>query len=72
MTERNMNPNEELGILVAESLASEELIVTDDMENIVSKICNGRMTIGEWKSCIEMKILKDEGKLEDGGSNQEN
>lgn len=72
MTDRNMNPNEELGKVVSESLASEGLIVTDDMENIVSKICDGRMTIGEWKSCVEMKILNDEGKLGDEKSSQEN
>ena len=72
MPDGNMNPNEQLGLVVTEALASEGLVVPDDKEDILSKLCNGRMTSDEWKLCVEKKILKDEGELDNGESSQEN
>ena len=71
MTESNNTPNMELGRVVVETLVSEGLIVPENQESILSMICRGRMTASEWKSCVEMKILKDEGKAEDGKSDKE-
>jgi len=70
MTDKNSTPNAELGRVVVESLVSEGLIIPDKKEALLSRICDGKMTQGEWKSCIEMKILKDEGRLKDGKSDQ--
>jgi len=72
MTDKADTPNAELGKVVVETLVSEGLIITDQKETILSKICDGKMTLSEWKSCIEMKILKGEGKLKDGKSDQQN
>ncbi len=71
MTEINNTPNMELGKVVVETLVSEGLIVPENQESILSKICGGRMTDSDWKSCVEMKILKDESKVVDGKSDQE-
>lgn len=68
MTELDNTPNVELGKAVLETLVSEGLIVPENQESILSKICDGSMTASEWKSCVEMKILKDEGKVDDGKS----
>jgi len=71
MTESNNTPNMELGKVVVETLVSQGLIAPENQENILSTICGGRMTAINWKSFIEMKILKDEGKVYDGKSDQE-
>lgn len=71
MTESNNTPNMELGKVVVETLVSQGLIAPENQENILSTICGGRMTASDWKSCVKMKILKDEGKLYDGKSDQE-
>ena len=71
MTESNNTPNMELGKVVLETLVSQGLIVPENQESILSTICGGRMTASDWKSCVEMKILKDEGKVYDGKSDQE-
>ena len=71
MTESNNTPNMELGKVVVETLVSQGLIAPENQENILSTICGGRMTAINWKSFVEMKILKDEGKVYDGESDQE-
>lgn len=71
MTESNNTPNMELGKVVVETLVSEGLIVPENKESILPRICGGKMTSSEWKSCVEMKILKDEGKENNGKSDQE-
>lgn len=71
MTELDNTPNVELGKAVVEILVSDGLIVRENQESILSTICDGRMTASEWKSCVEMKILKDESKVDDGKSDQE-
>ena len=71
MNELDNTPNVGLGKAVVETLVSSGLIVPENQENILSTICNGRMTASEWKSCVEMKILKDESKVDDGKSDQE-
>jgi hypothetical protein len=71
MTESNNTPNMELGKVVVETLVSQGLIAPENQENILSTICGARMTASDWKSCVEMKILKDEGKVYDGKSDQE-
>ena len=71
MTESNNTPNMELGKVVVETLVSHGLIAPENQENILSTICGGRMTASNWKSFVEMKILKDEGKVYDGKSDQE-
>jgi len=70
MTELHNTPNMELAKVVVEPLTSEGLIIPENQENILSKIYGGRMTANEWKSCVERKILKDEGKVNDGKSDQ--
>jgi len=71
MTELGNTPNWELGKAVVETLVSNGLIVAENQESILAAICDGRMTASEWKACIEMKILKDESKVDDGKSDQE-
>ena len=71
MPELDNTPNVELGKAVVETLVSKGLIVPENQESILSTICDGRMTASEWKSCVEMKILKDESKVDDGKSDQE-
>jgi len=71
MTELDNTPNVGLGKAIVETLVSNGLIVPENQESILSTICNGRMTASEWKSCVEMKILKDESKVDDGKSDQE-
>ena len=71
MTELDNTPNVELGKGVVETLVSNGLIIPENQESILSTICDGRMTASEWKSCVEMKILKDESKVDDGKSDQE-
>ena len=71
MTELDNTPNVELGKAVVEILVTNGLIVPENQESILSTICDGRMTASEWKSCVEMKILKDESKVDDGKSDQE-
>lgn len=71
MTVLDNTPNVELGKAVVETLVSKGLIVPENQESILSRICDGRMTASEWKSCFEMKILKDESKVDDGKSDQE-
>jgi hypothetical protein len=61
----------ELGKVVVETLVSQGLLAPEDQENILSRICGGRMTASDWKSCVAMKILKDEDKVYDGKSDQE-
>jgi len=71
MTELGNTPNGELGKAVVETLVSKGLIVSENQESILATICDGRMTASEWKSCVEMKILTDESKVDDGKSDQE-
>lgn len=70
MTELHNTPNMELAKVVVGTLNSEGLIIPENQETILSKIYSGKMTANEWKSCVEMKILKDEGKVNDGKSDQ--
>ena len=72
MTELHNTPNIELGKFVVEALISEGLIMPENKETLLSKICDGKMAANEWRSCIEMKIIKDEGKDNDGKSDQKN
>ena len=72
MTESNNTPNMELGKVVVETLVSQGLVAPENQENIFSTICGGRMTASEWKSCVEVKIIKDESEVEDGKYDQEN
>ena len=67
----NNTPNMELGKVVAETLVSEGLIVPENKESILTKICGGRMTASEWTSCVEITIIKDEGIEGNGKSDQE-
>ena len=71
MTESNNTPNMEMGKVVVETLVCQGLIAPENQENILSKICGGRMTASDWKSCVEIKILKKEGKVNNGKSDQE-
>ena len=71
MTESDNTPNMELAKVVAETLFSEGLILPENQESISLRICDARMTASEWKSCVEMKILKDESQVDDGKSDQE-
>ncbi|MHC4648820.1 MAG: hypothetical protein ACYTBJ_25465 [Planctomycetota bacterium] len=71
MTESDNTPNMELGKVVVETLVSHGLIAPENQENILSTICGGRMTPGDWKSCVQIKILKDEAKVYDAKSDQE-
>lgn len=65
MSEINNTPNMELGKVIGEILVSEGLILPEKQANILQKLCDGTMISSEWKSSIEMKILKDEGKIDD-------
>ncbi len=71
MLETNNLPNMELGKIVVGSLISERLILPENQESILSKVCGGTMKASDWKSFIETKILKDESKVDDGKSDQE-
>jgi len=70
MTELHNTPNMELAKDVVETLISEGLIISENQEKVLQKMYDGRMTANEWKSYVEMKVLKDEGKVNNGKSDQ--
>ena len=72
MIESKENPNIELAKVIVGNLISEDLILSDNEEDILLKICEGRMTAQEWKMCIERKIIKEEKTVENGKSDREN
>jgi hypothetical protein len=72
MTESNRTPNMELGKVVVDVLVAEGVIISENQEDILSKICSGKMTTDEWISCAESKIIRDEGKASDVKSDKKN
>ena len=72
MAELHSTPNMELGRNVVEALISDGLVTDENQETIFMKICGGKMTANEWKSCVKMKILKDESKVNDAKSDRKN
>ena len=49
----------------------EGLIPSENQARILEVICDGKMTSSEWKSSIQTKVLKNEGKVDDAESDQE-
>jgi hypothetical protein len=71
MPDINNAPNVKLGKVVVEMLVSEGLILPEKQARILQALCDGKMTSSEWKSSIQTKVLKDEGKADDAKSDQE-